>query len=632
MGIKDYCATTESSLSGSGIPSSPVSRDTKVNGFRTRFICRAPAYLDSTATQNIVFNCFEFAFDTNSSSVSGSVVQGPGASVADVNDYTSLNDYAYNVSVNLFKGWTSVRNNIASNMSNVTSTIQSSILSYTQHSTTYSHINNFQSKKYKVGNDYYQLSFAHYSYENADVGSGNFNTNNTSYGFISALNGLNEFTSRNTANLNTIYWGEYLEHAYIAVTKISSSELSMDLTGGERICGTLPYKMFAIPYSREKDITVRYGTSGSYTTINMAKDLALSVGKAISAKYSGANALYDLQLLPYCPAQNIIVSDHTILVPNNNTITTLVKKGSTNIGVVYWCADNRGTFDINYNITVQNTKLEAICDMYRLSSPNWNGQFEFNASKNGGVSKFNVDFTYKPHMPYIHINPNFGRLYGQDFDDARGLICQGDFSLPQTSEAWNTYEIQNKNYQAQFNRQIENMETLHQYDMTELNWKIATGAIQGAVSGATAGAAGGIGGVIAGGIAGGILSTGAGLLDRSLAQGRYEENKGYTEDVFAFQLDNIKALPSNLTNVGAMTYNNKLFPILEYYTCTDEEKEAITQKLYYNGMTVETIGEIASYLQEEPSFIKAKLIRLNINEDNHLVRHIYDELNKGVFI
>ena len=77
-----------------------------------------------------------------------------------------------------------------------------------------------------------------------------------------------------------------------------------------------------------------------------------------------------------------------------------------------------------------------------------------NAAKNGGVSFFNIDCTYKPYNPYIHVNPNFGRLYGGDFDDSRGLIVGGDFSLPQTTSAWESYQLSNKNFQASFDRQI----------------------------------------------------------------------------------------------------------------------------------------------------------------------------------
>ena len=368
MGIKNYCATSESGLSDAGIGSSPQSTDSRVYEFQITYICRAPAYINSQATASIGYNALRFYFNTNSSSVSGESVNGPGSSVANVNTNTGLEYYAYDVSVNLFKGWSSVINNFKNNISSRTSSLQSSILSYTGHTDSYQTIGNFQSKKYKVGNDYYELTL------NTNSTSWNlvdrFGTNQTGYSFISSLNDMGEVEEVNSVSSDAIAIQEHMRNAYISITKISSSELSFDLTGGERVCGTLPYKMFAIPYSREKNITVRYGTSSSYTTINMAKELALSIGKAISAKYSGANALYDLQLLPYCPAQNIIVSDHTILVPNNNTQTTLVKKDSTNIGVIYWCADNQGTFNINHNITVTNTKLESITDMYRLSSPN----------------------------------------------------------------------------------------------------------------------------------------------------------------------------------------------------------------------------------------------------------------------
>ena len=49
-------------------------------------------------------------------------------------------------------------------------------------------------------------------------------------------------------------------------------------------------------------------------------------------------------------------------------------------------------------------------------------------------------------------------------------------------------------------------------------------------------------------------------------------------------------------------------------------------------MTVGVIDSISNYLQTDETYVKAQLIRLNINEDNHLVEHIANELNKGVYI
>lgn len=110
---------------------------------------------------------------------------------------------------------------------------------------------------------------------------------------------------------------------------------------------------------------------------------------------------------------------------------------------IFWSSSSSGTFDIT-DVTLQtdNLKMSNECDMYRLVSPNFNGQFEFNLSKNGGtVNYFNVDYTYLPYSSYIHINPQFSNLYGQDFDDARGLICQGDFSIMYLSDAWEQYQV-----------------------------------------------------------------------------------------------------------------------------------------------------------------------------------------------
>ena len=85
--------------------------------------------------------------------------------------------------------------------------------------------------------------------------------------------------------------------------------------------------------------------------------------------------------------------------------------------------------------TAEELKVANECDMYRLVSPNFSGQFEFSLAKNGGsISKINVDCTFKPYTPYLHLNPDFGGLYGQDFNDARGLICGGDFSIARVTD------------------------------------------------------------------------------------------------------------------------------------------------------------------------------------------------------
>lgn len=76
------------------------------------------------------------------------------------------------------------------------------------------------------------------------------------------------------------------------------------------------------------------------------------------------------------------------------------------------------------------------CCSWRLTSSNYNGTWEFNVAKNGGsVEGFRIDYTYRPYSPYIHVAPLFKGLYGDVNDDARGLICNGDFSIDLVSDA-----------------------------------------------------------------------------------------------------------------------------------------------------------------------------------------------------
>ena len=144
--------------------------------------------------------------------------------------------------------------------------------------------------------------------------------------------------------------------------------------------------------------------------------------------------------------------------------------------------------------------------MMRLASPNYSNFFDISIERNLGVEYVNVDCTYKPYAPYLHLNPNFKGLYGGDYDDVRGLICGGDFSIALTNDAWSTYQLQNKNYQSIFDRQIQQLETQDEIQRQIDKWRAGAGVLTGAASGAITGAmsSGGnpyaaIGGAVAGG-------------------------------------------------------------------------------------------------------------------------------------
>ena len=387
-----------------------------------------------------------------------------------------------------------------------------------------------------------------------------------------------------------------------------------------------PYDMFCIPYSNDLKI---YQNGTELFTAN--KSIAINMAIEIGAD-TGANNIYDIQLLPYCPVRYCIKSDGTF--DFGNAKHHLIKDpNGNNIGVILWATNSAFTLNIPYTINIANPKIESQTDIYRLCSPNFNGQFEFSPAMNGGVNYFNVDCNYKPFNPYIHVNPNFNYLYGQDFNDARGLICGGDFSLPQISNAWANYQLNNKNYQNIFDRQIENMEVNNAIQRKKEALGVGLGMLGGVAGGAMAGAKGGLVGMAAGAVVGGLGSAVAGGIDMALNERSRIEALDYTKDQFGYQLGNIQAIPTSLSKTSALTYNNKIFPILEYYTCTEEEKRALENKLKYNGMTVMRIGTIQEFIRETPTYIKGKLIRLeNIGEDFHYISELAKEFDKGVFI
>lgn len=404
-----------------------------------------------------------------------------------------------------------------------------------------------------------------------------------------------------------------------------------------------PYDMFCMPYS---DDVIIHTKDGDY---NSNKELSLAVMTAIAEKYSGSGNLYDIQLLPYCPLRNYISGNKKLDLTLASSLSIGVEQyyyvtdeiGASNLAVFMYCSKSQDTFDIGYTISISDYKIQGQCDMYRLCSPNYSSVFEFNAAKNRGVDRFNVDFAYKPYSPYIHINPYFKAegLYGLDRNEPRGLVCGGDFSITIINDQFSTYELQNKNYQLSFQRQIDTMEVKNKIQTGIDIASAASSALGAGAAGAGAGMmlAGPVGAVA--GIGTGLVSAGAGVADVLLNRKMRQLDIDLTKDLYGYNLGNIQALPNTIAKVTAFNPNNKLFPVLEYYTCTEVEKEALRNKIKYNGMTVMRIGTIQDFRKVDKTYIKGKIIRFagdNINielkEDYHIAAAIANEINQGVFI
>lgn len=382
-----------------------------------------------------------------------------------------------------------------------------------------------------------------------------------------------------------------------------------------------PYIILCLPYSS------RYKTNGNdrYSQ-QMTKNQTLGLVNGICQKL-GSSVVYDMQLLPFCPIDNVRTSSNW----NGYDILLVGSYGSIGVSaytdsdlsdlysnyVILIAQKPSFSFNISLNIEVTDNKLTTQLDLYRLNSPNFNGSFDIDLAFNGGLTGFNVDCDYKPYQPYIHINPIFNKLYGHDFNDPRGLICNGDFSMTQVSSSWAEYQMSNKNYQEIFNRQIQYLKTQNTLNTISAATSIVSNGLMGSVVGGTSG-------MIAG-----VLS---GVADTAITAYQGAQQVSYQTDLYNYNLQNIQAQPMTLTKVSSFNRNNKVFPILEYYSCTMQERQAFIRKLKYNGMTVNKIDLIKYYLWEEMTYIKGQLIRLNIVEDSHYLGEVYNEVFKGFFI
>jgi len=416
-----------------------------------------------------------------------------------------------------------------------------------------------------------------------------------------------------------------------------------------------PYGMFAIPYD---SVTIQ-DAAGTEVLTTVSGNTALNSIIAI-AEALGTNNVYDLQRLPYFPYQDMLYADGVIRFRDNANYVEHVDyeyiydENSVNKKSIMFLFDTSAfEFSINKSLTipqnyfpdgeetvaasdVENKKIANQCDMYRLYSPNWAASFDFNLAKTNDINSFKIYCTYKPYNPFIHVRPNWSGLYGsKEYDDYRGLICQGDFAIPMINDAWQTYQINNKNYLNAFNRQVQSIELNNSIQHKKDIFSAITGTVTAGAAGAVAGGRlGGGAGAIAGATIGGVTSAVGGAMDVYYNELLRNEALDLTKDQFGYNLQNIQALPDTLAKVSTFDKNNAIWPVLEYYTCTSNEKLALHNKLKYNGMTIMRIGTLSDYLiSDDKQYFKGKLIRCErLQDDYHVLTALAQELDKGVFM
>lgn len=405
-----------------------------------------------------------------------------------------------------------------------------------------------------------------------------------------------------------------------------------------------PYYMVAMPVGGAIMVS---GSSNFVSEPDVVYGLAQQMGRVLGSE------LYDIQLLPYCPIPDIITPLNWLDIQHlnlNSDYVMITNEKGVNKSVLFYCTESSFTNTVELTADQEITmtrilkkydvKVQNECDKWRLCSPGYTNTYEFSMVKNGGFKGFNIQCTYKPFNPLVAINPVYSGLYGQTFNkEQRGLIVSGDFSMPRVTDAWVQYQLNNKNYEDIFNRQMVNMDVQQGIQRQEAIWGMIAGSISGGVSGGVSG------GIIAsnnpigagiGATLGAGASLAAGLADISNMKKLQNEQKSYATDMYNYNLGNIKATPNTLTKTSAFTILNKLVPFLEYYTCTDDEKQAFINKLSYNGMSIGVIGLVGTYINNyynNHKYIQGSIIHIDIdNEEAHMRNAINDELMRGVRI
>lgn len=391
-----------------------------------------------------------------------------------------------------------------------------------------------------------------------------------------------------------------------------------------------PYYCFAIPYHAAKVI------KGNQTIVTDPRE-SLLLARNIATQLG--SFCYDVQLLPYFPLQSYIdAMGHidTTTMPDGTVAVLNSAEGEART-FLFWITKPNFSFAVPDMIAYSSEpKIQNETQFCRLNSPNFSASFDFSIAKNKGVDYWQVDCSYKPYQPYIHVAPNWRGLYGSDFNDARGLICTGDFSIDLMTDKWQEYQIQNKNYNEIFNRQIQSLDLQQSIAKRQGIFGAVAGSLSGAMSGATTGAlAGGLPGAIAGGVAGLGISAVGGVMDVIDSQKLRDDARSSQFDMFNYQLGNVKALPNTLTKVSTYNINNKIFPFYEIYEATPEEINALRQQLQWRGYNLGIIGQLSDF-QIEGKYFKGKLIRLEEVQDvslgdNHLLENYNSELQQGVY-
>lgn len=509
----------------------------------------------------------------------------------------------------------------------------------------------YNGKKILFQDGLYRITFTANSTNSENISGGNNELTNTFLNYMQShySGDINSYKDRLKATINYTYYNFYIEKVQ------SATQISYTIPSSTNKLIDAPYRMFCMPYPN----AVAEAPKIHINSTSCDRDIILKVvqsiiNKTVTGSSSGTDTLYDIQILPYCPIEmkryysvsgssdwymdlpdefvegvdysnvNLIISGETsevltkIIYPKESSFRFTINTGF----------DNTNWRNLSSIFNITDKKIQNETEFARFCSPNYASAYDFTPAKNDGLNAIDIMCTYKPYNPFILLTPQFSGLYGSSFRDSRGLLLDGDFSLPIINSAWTQYELNNKTYQQSFNREIKNMDVEFNIQRQEQIFNAIAGTVKGGVQGAAAGAITGGGyGAIAGAVIGTTTSAIGGTLDYNNMMKRQSEAIDYKFDMYNYALQNIKALPTALTKTSSLNANSKYVPFIELYSATDSEKAILNDFIKYNGMTAGYTGQI-----NMSGYVQGNIIRYTGSLGEYELFELNKELMKGVYL
>lgn len=442
-----------------------------------------------------------------------------------------------------------------------------------------------------------------------------------------------------------------------------------------------PYDIYAIPFKSSwiyemENASLNYKIVDS-NGVEISSTIVLDEYHNVNNKealgffsFLGSYA-YDLQIVPFTSISNLnVYMDNGVLtIKENYSIQGLIFEDDNVKTPSLYSYDSDNDFiniripmclvrDSTFNLTLNSNAIPLetayyshivkACqeDKYRLVSPDYSSAIDIDKTSNYelkydsdldkdyleyGFPSFNIHCKLQPIQPFIYVEPVYKGLYGNNYVDNRGMLCNYNFSIAQTSDKWSEFLINNKNYLNTFNQEVKNLEIARTQSViggiSNTVGSIAGGAAGGAIIGSHI--MPGVGtavGAIVGGVSGaitGAYNMGENIYNSNRAIGNYKRS-------FKWSCENIQAMPSTLNKISTLVNSNKIFPIIEKYTCLQEEKTNFGKYLYLNGQSIDMVGKIKDYWGGVFfPYIEAVLIRIdNDSRWNGLTADMLNEINK----